>query len=232
MIAEAAGELGLEARRIELEQAARELGALGPDDRRAMLAALAVAHRQDGEGPAGQELLLGDAAMRPFVARHQHDRDLVVRPGARADAGLLAHRAEAAFGRRDEPRGEAPAALQRELGLVRRRGWSRSPRRARPARPAGRPPVVAAWPRAGSGSRRSSPSARRLAAVGGGFAMIEMQEQRARPGRRGRRRRCGCRGSARPRPPARPTRPAPRTGAGWYRRWPWCGRRSRPRSGT
>ena len=57
--------------------------------------------------------------MRALVARHQHDRDLVVGPGARADAGLLAHGAEAAFGRRDQARRETPAALQREFGAVR-----------------------------------------------------------------------------------------------------------------
>ena len=47
---------------------------------------------------------------------HQHDRDLVVRPVARADASLLAHRAEAALGRGDQAGGDAPAALQEEAG--------------------------------------------------------------------------------------------------------------------
>jgi len=77
-IAEAAGELGLEACGFELEQARGELGALGPDDRRAMLATLAIAHRQDGEGPAGQELLLGSAAMRQFMVGDHDDGDLIV----------------------------------------------------------------------------------------------------------------------------------------------------------
>ena len=77
--------------------------------------------------------------------------------------------------------------------------------------------LLAASSRAGNGSRRSSPSGRPLARPRR-LAMIEMQEEGARAGRRGRRRKCGCRGSARPSPPARPTRRWPRTGAGWCRR--------------
>ena len=225
IVAEAARELGLEARRVELEQALREVGALGPDDRRAMLAVLAVAHRQDGEGPARQELLLGDAAMRPLVARHQHDRDLVVRPGARADAGLLAHGAEAAFGRGDQARREAPAALQHELGAVGiALGLDHLVRRHQLDLRAGRQPAQQGRAQEAvlddpAHRRGVSPSARRPRddrnAGTAGSA-----------GRRGRRRRCGCRGSARPGRPARARRRAPRTGAGWCRRWRWCGRRS------
>ena len=136
--------------------------------------------------------------MRPLVARHQHDRDLVVRPGARADAGVLAHRAEAAFGRGDQARREAPAALQRELGAVGVARWSRAPRRARPARPAGRP-----------ASRRSRAARRKrfstIQPIGAASSRPRRPPRGDRnagtagsAGRRGRRRRCGCRGSARP----------------------------------
>ena len=96
-----------------------------------------------------------------------------------ADAGLLAHRAETAFGRGDQPRVETPAALEDELGAVRiARGLDHLGRRHQ-------------FDRRQAASRRSiaarrkrfstiqpigadSPSSRSL-------AMIEMQEQRARP---------------------------------------------------
>ena len=150
---------------------------LGPDDRRAMLACVAVGHRQDGERAAGQELLLRHAAMRPLVARHQHDRDLIVRPGARADAGVLAHRAEAALGRGDQPRREPSAALERDLDLV---GAAR-----RVERLVGRDQLDA-WaglqPPQHCGAQETvldDPAHRRgLALVLGRLAMIEMQEQR------------------------------------------------------
>src|SRR5262249_18878542 len=70
IVAEAPGELGFEAFGLELEQALGKLCAFGPDNRRAMLTPLAIAHRQDGEWSAGQEFLLSDASMRPFVACH------------------------------------------------------------------------------------------------------------------------------------------------------------------
>ena len=145
-----------------------------------MLAVGAVAHRQDGEGPARQELLLGDAAMRPFVARHQHDRDLVVGPGARADAGLLAHRAEAALGRRDQARRETPAALEHEFGAVRvALGLDHFIRRDQlDLRAGGQPSQQGRAQEA----VLDDPAHRRAArALGGRLAMIEMQEQRARP---------------------------------------------------
>ena len=118
MIAEAPGELRLEARCVEFEQARGERGLLRPHDRRAMFAAGTVGHGQDGERAAGQEFLLGDAAVRLGVMGHQDDRDLVVGPAACADAGLFAHRAEAALRRGDQPGGDAPSALQDEAGAI------------------------------------------------------------------------------------------------------------------
>ena len=182
MIAEASGELGLEARRVELEQAAREIGALGPDDRRAMLAVPARPHRQDGEGAAGQEFLLGDAAVRPFVARDQHDRDLVVRPGARTDAGVLAHRAEAALGRGHQPRRRGAgrssatrsAGPQSRLVSITSSGATSSTcgQVCQPSQQRGAQEAVLDDP----AHRR-----RHRAASGRRLAMIEMEEERARP---------------------------------------------------
>ena len=183
-IAEAAGELGLEACSLELEQAHGELGTLGPDDRRAMLAALAinrgaVAHRQDGEGAAGQELLLGNAAMRQFMAGNHDDGDLIVRPGAGADAGILAHRAEAAFRRSDQSRRELPAALQHQLDLVGVAGGFQRFVRCDQL-------DVGAGGEAALDGRTQEPvlddpaHRRGGLAVGGSFAVIEMQEEGAR----------------------------------------------------
>ena len=118
--------------------------------------------------------------MRALVARHQHDRDLAVGPGARADAGLLAHRAQAAFGRRDQARRETPAALERELGAVRVAvGLDHFIRRDQLDLRAGGQPSQQ------GGAQEAvldDPSHRRgLGALGGRLAVIEMQEQRARP---------------------------------------------------
>src|SRR5712664_3265071 len=84
-----------------------------------MFALDTVAHRQDGEGAAGQELLLRHAAMRALMARHQHDGDLVVGPGARADARILTHRSEATFGRSHQARLDTPAILEGEYRPMR-----------------------------------------------------------------------------------------------------------------
>ena len=118
--------------------------------------------------------------MRPLVARHQHDRDLAVGPGARADPGLFAHRADPAFGRRDQPSGETPAALQDEFGTVRiAYGLDHLVRRDQLDLLAGCEPSQQGCTQK---AVLDDPSHRlRLAALGRRLAMIEMQEQRARP---------------------------------------------------
>src|SRR6185295_8328686 len=60
---------------IAADDPARDLGALGPDQRRAV-----ALERQDGERPAGQEMLDRAAAMRPFVGNRDHDTGLGVGP--------------------------------------------------------------------------------------------------------------------------------------------------------
>jgi hypothetical protein len=116
--------------------------------------------------------------VRLFVARHQHDRDLVVRPGARADPGLFAHRADPAFGRRDQPRGQAPAAPEREFGAVGiARGLDHFIRRDQLDLRAGR---ESSQHGRAQETVLDDPSHRLgLAALGCGLAVIEMQEQRA-----------------------------------------------------
>jgi hypothetical protein len=142
-----------------------------------MLARFAVAHRQDGERPAGQELLLRHPAMRQRVARHEHDRDLVVRPGACADAGILAHRTLAALGRGDQPRNETATAPQDEIDLVGRAhgvdgfvGRHQLDRRTggEPAQDRGAQKPVLDDP--------SHRGGRRVAGIG--FAVVEMKEER------------------------------------------------------
>ena len=193
---------------------------------------LAVGHRQDGERPAGQELFLRHAAMRLRVARHQHDGDLIVRPGARADAGILAHRAEAALGRGDEAR----RYMRPLFSLTRRvpgRARCRALRRARSARP---------WDRL---SRRSRARAQEAvlddpAHRGGSLPSPPLRHDRS-AGKRGGAAVAAGVGDADVEDrlgvghELAPRRPAPRKGAGWCRRSRWCGRRRRPpsaRSGT
>ena len=178
MVAEPPRELRLEARCIEFEQASRDIGALGPHDRRTMLAARTVGHRQDGERAAGQEFFLGNAAMRLGMVGHQDDRDLVVRPAARADAGLLAHRAEAALGRGDEAGGEAPATLQYQRGATRPAlGLNHLVGRDELDLRAGGEPAEQGSPQE---AVLDDPAHRRgHVGVPGGFAMVEMKEERA-----------------------------------------------------
>jgi hypothetical protein len=114
------------------------------------------------------------------MARHQHDGDLVVRPGAGADAGLLAHGAEAALGRCHQTCREPPAALQRELGPVGiSPGLRHLVRRHQLDMRAGR---QTAQQRRAQEAVFDDPAHRRRALVlVGGFAMVEMEEHRAWP---------------------------------------------------
>ena len=231
MIAEPPRELRLEARCIEFEQAAREIGAFGPDDRRAMLARRAVASS----------------------AGWRRDRRAGTSPGRRRDAA--AHGAPPARSRSGRTtscarRCRPPRASSRSGPRPRRSGGRRGAGRS--SAPARRDPRSRSVSTTSSGETSSTCGAgcepaqqrgaqeavlddpahrRRGLGVLGGLAMIEMEEEGARAAvvagvgdpdvadRLGLGRR------------ARPRRRAPRTGAGWCRRWRWCGRRSPPRSG-
>ncbi len=117
-------------------------------------------HRQDGEGAAGQELLLGDAAMRS--ARGAPPARW--RPGRTTRCGRRCRPPRAWC--RSGPRPRRPGG-RRCGGRSSARGPARSGSRsvsttssgAHQLDHAGRPPTGAAAPRAESGSRRSSPSA-------------------------------------------------------------------------
>ena len=140
----------------------------------------AVAHGQDGEGAAGQELLLGDAAVRALMARHQHQRDLAVGPGARADARLLAQGAEASLGRGDQPRDKLLPAFEAQIGTILiasdldhfvGRHQLDVPARRDPPQQGGPQEAVLDDPAHGRG----------VALGGRGLPVVEMQEQRAWP---------------------------------------------------
>ena len=85
MAAKASRHFGVESRFIQRQHCRRLVGALGPYQRRSVFR-----HRQNRERPRRQEMLIGDAIMRPFVGDGGDDAGLGIGPADGADALLAA----------------------------------------------------------------------------------------------------------------------------------------------
>src|SRR5205814_418122 len=96
----------------------REIGILGPYDRRACAVRMRgilrwiIRHRQDREGAGRQKMLDGDAGMRPLMLHGRDDAGLAVAPFDRADAGGAPQRRVLPVGGGHEPRAELRAIGQ------------------------------------------------------------------------------------------------------------------------
>jgi hypothetical protein len=122
-LAEAAHQRAGEGGVGERQHGRRQPGALRPHQRGAV-ALLVVGHRQQGEGPRGQEMLVRHPAMRRLVPDGGDQRGLRIGPARDADAGGLAQRRVLAVGG-DQQRRAQPAAVGQRHRYARRVGLGR-----------------------------------------------------------------------------------------------------------
>ena len=118
MIAQPAGDLAGEGRRVQTGQRRRHSRCLGEDDRGDMRRAKGGTERQLREGTAGKEVLKRRIVVRQLMGDGTDDAALAIGIADRRDAGRPAQWALPPLGGHDQPRAVALACREGHAGAI------------------------------------------------------------------------------------------------------------------